>query len=48
MIGSGVFGQVLRCTDVKTNKSFAIKILKNDKKYMKQAQFEKHFLKRVC
>jgi serine/threonine protein kinase len=48
VIGCGVFGQVLKCIDIKRNRTFAIKILKNDKKYFKQAQLERHFLRRVC
>ena len=39
-LGSGTFGQVLQCEDLKTHKRVAIKILKNNPRYFRQGMLE--------
>jgi len=44
-LGSGSFGQALKCLDHKTNEEVAIKIIKNQKKFQYQAGMELKILK---
>jgi len=44
-IGSGSFGQAIKCLDHKTNETVAIKIIKNQKKFQYQAGMELKILK---
>ncbi|XRB05810.1 dual specificity protein kinase YAK1 [Pycnococcus provasolii] len=40
MLGSGTFGQVVRCTDSETGKTVAVKVIKNQPAYYHQARVE--------
>lgn len=39
-MGEGSFGEVFKCIDHKKSKKVAVKIVKNNQKYMKQAKTE--------
>jgi dual specificity protein kinase YAK1 len=47
LLGHGTFGQVLKCLDVESRATYAIKVIKNLPAYNRQAQIEKHILKMV-
>jgi len=44
-LGSGSFGQALKCLDHKTNELVALKIIKNQKKFQYQAGMELKIIK---
>lgn len=44
-LGSGSFGQALKCMDHKTGEEVAVKIIKNQKKFQYQAGMELKILK---
>ena len=44
-IGSGSFGQALRCVDHKDKRTYAVKIIRNKKKFQYQAGMELKILK---
>jgi hypothetical protein len=46
-LGAGSFGQVLRCLDHKTGEEVAIKIVRNRKRFHKQAKVEVALLERI-
>jgi len=46
-LGSGSFGQVLRCHDYKTNADVALKLVRNKKRFFKQAQVEVDLLVKI-
>ena len=45
LLGKGTFGQVVKCVDRKTNKLWAIKVIKNKPAYFKQGKTEIQILK---
>jgi hypothetical protein len=49
VLGCGTFGQVARCEDTKDGgKNIAVKIIKNKRAYLKQAEVETKMLELVC
>ncbi|KAA6383906.1 MAG: putative Dual specificity protein kinase YAK1 [Streblomastix strix] len=44
MLGQGSFGQVLKCLELRSYASFAVKVIKNLPAYARQAQFERRIL----
>ncbi|KAA0171906.1 hypothetical protein FNF27_06177 [Cafeteria roenbergensis] len=46
-LGAGSFGQVVRCLDHKTGESVAIKVVRNRKRFHKQARVEVALLERI-
>ena len=47
LLGQGSFGQVLRCLDINTHASYAIKVIKNLPAYNQQAKLERTILRMV-
>lgn len=47
LLGQGSFGQVLKCLDVNTHATYAIKVIKNLPAYNQQAQLERKILRMV-
>ncbi|KAK2959230.1 putative serine/threonine protein kinase [Blattamonas nauphoetae] len=47
LIGHGSFGQVLRCLNLADHSSVAVKVIKNQPAYTKQAQLEKQILQMI-
>ncbi|KAK2952816.1 putative serine/threonine protein kinase [Blattamonas nauphoetae] len=47
MMGHGSFGQVLRCLNLTDHSSVAVKVIKNQNAYTKQAQLEKQILQMI-
>lgn len=45
MLGSGTFGQVVKCRVVETGQLVSVKIIKNKPAYLKQSQIEVDILK---
>ena len=48
MLGSGTFGQVVKCLDTSTGKLVGVKVIKNKPAYLKQSMIEVDILKHVC
>lgn len=46
-LGAGSFGQVLRCVDHKTGRAVAVKVVRNRKRFHKQARVEVALLERI-
>lgn len=47
-LGEGTFGKVVKCLDLSKNKTLAIKIIKNVKKYRDAAKLEINVLKKLA
>lgn len=47
MLGSGTFGQVVKCRNIKTDEVVAIKVVKNKLAYFKQSMMEVAILEMV-
>jgi serine/threonine protein kinase len=48
LLGSGTFGQVVRCQNTGTGEIVAVKVIKNKPAYFNQGLFEVKILKMVC
>ena len=48
MLGSGTFGQVVKCLDTSTGQLVGVKVIKNKPAYLKQSMIEVDILKHVC
>ncbi|KAJ1980407.1 dual specificity protein kinase yak1 [Dimargaris verticillata] len=46
-LGSGTFGQVVKCCDLTTNATVAVKVVKNKQAYYKQSLLEVHILRQL-
>lgn len=47
VLGKGSFGQVIKCFDHKRKVTVAVKIIKNNKKFFKQAEIEERILRHM-
>lgn len=47
MLGSGTFGQVVKCRNISTGELVGIKVIKNKPAYLKQSMVEVNILKHV-
>ncbi|KAI9494062.1 kinase-like domain-containing protein [Zychaea mexicana] len=47
MLGSGTFGQVVKCVDTSTHKMVGVKVIKNKPAYLKQSMVEVEILKHL-
>lgn len=47
LLGHGSFGQVVKCMNADTHKSYAVKVIKNRPEYIKQSALERKILEDV-
>lgn len=48
LLGDGTFGRVLECYDPKTDQILAVKVIRDVKRYVENADIEAQILKKVC
>ena len=46
-LGEGTFGKVLECRDVNTSKKYAVKVIRNIKRYREAAKLEINCLEKM-